>query len=210
MIIIYQKFFSLESEKKARIINAALKEFARNGYSKASTNDIVKEAGISKGSLFNYFNSKRELYLFLLDCVVKIIEQIYAEVDWMEPDFFTRMRQLGEVKYKIYKKYPHAFNFIKTAAREDAAEVKPEINRIGKAIIAEGLERGYQNIDWSKFREDIDRERMIKIINWTMLGFAEEERDKVKSFEEVGTEVLKEADEYFSILRRCFYKKEEQ
>ena len=210
MIIIYQKFFSLESEKKARIINAALKEFARNGYSKASTNDIVKEAGISKGSLFNYFNSKRELYLFLLDYVVKIIEQIYAEVDWMEPDFFTRMRQLGEVKYKIYKKYPHAFNFIKTTAREDAAEVKPEINRIGKAIIAEGLERGYQNIDWSKFREDIDRERMIKIINWTMLGFAEEERDKVKSFEEVGTEVLKEADEYFSILRRCFYKKEEQ
>ena len=67
MIIINHKFFSLKPEKRERIINAALKEFAKNGYDKASTNEIVKESGISKGSLFNYFISKKELYLFLLD-----------------------------------------------------------------------------------------------------------------------------------------------
>ena len=61
MVIIYLKFQSLETEKRERIINAALKEFAKNGYDKASTNDIVKEAEISKGSLFNYFNSKNEI-----------------------------------------------------------------------------------------------------------------------------------------------------
>lgn len=53
MDTIYQKFNSLEAEKQERIINTALKEFARNGYDKASTNEIVKEAGISKGSLFS-------------------------------------------------------------------------------------------------------------------------------------------------------------
>ena len=40
------RFYSLELEKQQRIINAALKEFARNGYEKASTNEIVKEAEI--------------------------------------------------------------------------------------------------------------------------------------------------------------------
>ncbi|MDD3656837.1 MAG: TetR/AcrR family transcriptional regulator, partial [Atribacterota bacterium] len=60
MAIIYSQFHSLESEKQERIINAALKEFARNGYGKASTNEIIKQAGISKGSLFNYFNNKKE------------------------------------------------------------------------------------------------------------------------------------------------------
>lgn len=66
VVVIFPKFFSLEPDKRERIINAALNEFARNGYGKASTNEIIKEAGISKGSLFNYFNNKKELYLFLL------------------------------------------------------------------------------------------------------------------------------------------------
>ena len=122
MTIIYSKFYRLEKEKQERIINAALKEFARNGYDKASTNEIVKEAEIAKGSLFSYFNNKKELYLFLLDYVMKLIDQIYAEVDWQETDFFARMRQLGAVKYKIYKKYPSAFNFLKTLAHEDAVK----------------------------------------------------------------------------------------
>ena len=208
--IIYRKFNSLEAEKQERIINAALKEFARNGYEKASTNEIVEEAGISKGSLFNYFNSKKELYLFLLDYVAEMIEKIYAQVDWNETDFFERMRQMGLVKFKIYKKFPQAFDFLKALAHEDAAEVKCEIRKIGKDLIERGLERSYQNIEWSKFKEDIDREKMINMINWTMLGFAEMYRDKVDSFGDVGTEVLGESDEYFDILKRCFYKKGER
>jgi TetR/AcrR family transcriptional regulator len=210
VIIIYSKFYSLEPVKQERIINAALKEFARNGYDKASTNEIVVEAEISKGSLFNYFNSKKELYLFLLAYVVEMIEKIYAEVDWNEPDFFARMRHLGLVKFKIYKKFPEAFNFLKTLTHEDAAEVKPEISKISKNIIASGLERGYQNIDWTKFREDFDREKMINIINWTMLNFAEQYMNKLDSIEDVGLEVFTESDGYFDILKRSFYKKEEQ
>jgi len=204
---VYPKFYNMESEKQERIINVALKEFARNGYDKASTNEIVKEAEISKGSLFNYFNSKKELYLFLLDYVTEMIEKIYAEVDWNETDFFERMRQIGLLKFKIYKKFPEAFNFLKALAHEDVAEVKSEIKKIGKDLITSGLERGYQNIDWTKFREDIDREKMINIINWTMLSFAELYRDKVDSNENDDMEVLSESNEYFEILKQCFYKK---
>ncbi|MDD5637814.1 MAG: TetR/AcrR family transcriptional regulator [Atribacterota bacterium] len=210
MAIIYSQFHSLESEKQERIINAALKEFARNGYGKASTNEIIKQAGISKGSLFNYFNNKKELYLFLLDYVEKVIKKIYAEVDWNEPDFFTRIRQLGLVKFKIYKKFPHAFNFLKAVSHEYAADVKPAISKLKQDLIASGLEKGYQNIDWSKFREDIDREKMINIINWTMLSFAEQHMNELDSIEDVGREILSESDEYFEILKQCFYKKGEQ
>ena len=210
MTIIYSKFYRLEKEKQERIINAALKEFARNGYDKASTNEIDKEAEIAKGSLFSYFNNKKELYLFLLDYVMKLIDQIYAEVDWQETDFFSRMRQLGAVKYKIYKKYPSAFNFLKTLAHEDAAEVKPVISKLKKEVVSSGLERSYDNIDWTKFRDDLDREKMIKIIDWTMLCFAEENLNRVGSIEDVGPEILQEADEYFALLKKCFYKKGEE
>ena len=68
------------------------------------------------------------------------------------------MRQLGLVKFKIYKKFPYAFNFLNAVAHEDAAEVKSEIDKIGKHLIASGLERDDRDIDWSKFREDIESE----------------------------------------------------
>lgn len=204
------RFYSLELEKQQRIINAALKEFARNGYEKASTNEIVKEAEISKGSLFNYFNSKKELYLFLFDYVTEIINKIYDEVDLNERDFFERMRQFGLVKFKIYKKFPCVFDFLNAVAEEDAAEVKPEIKRIGNDLISKGLEQGYKNIDFTKFRDDIDIKKTIDIINCAILGLAEQQREKVNSFVDTDIEVLDDFDEYFDILKRCFYKKEEQ
>jgi TetR/AcrR family transcriptional regulator len=210
VIIINHKFFSLKPEKRERIINAALKEFAKNGYDKASTNEIVKESGISKGSLFNYFISKKELYLFLLDYVVKVIEQMYDEVDWSETDFFKRMRQFGLVKFKTYKKFPHVFDFINAVTNEDAAEVRPEIKSISKDLISSGLERAYENIDFTRFRDDIDIKKSIDIINCAILGLAEQKRNRVSSFADVGIEVLDEFDEYFKILERCFYKEGER
>ena len=53
-----EKFFDLKKEKQDRMINAALKVFALNGYRHASTDDIVREAAISKGLLFHYFENK--------------------------------------------------------------------------------------------------------------------------------------------------------
>ena len=59
------RFFELPKEKQDRFINAALQIFAKNGYKKASTDEIVKAASISKGLLFHYFGSKQGLYEFV-------------------------------------------------------------------------------------------------------------------------------------------------
>ncbi len=135
-------------DKQERIINAALAEFARNGYERASTNEIVKEAGISKGSLFVYFNNKKELYLFLLDYTAKVINKIYSAVDWGETDVFERMKTLGLAKFKIYKSHPHAFNFLKATAYENAEEIKAEVRKLANTLIAEGLEKGYNSFNY--------------------------------------------------------------
>ncbi len=207
--VISDKFKSLTPDKQGRIINAALAEFARNGYERASTNEIVKEAGISKGSLFVYFNNKKELYLFLLDYAAKVINKIYGEVDWGETDVFERMKALGLAKFKTYKSHPQAFNFLKATAYEDSGVVKAEVRKLTNTLIAEGLEKGYKDIDRSKFCEDIDINKALDIISWTMLGFAEQKRDGVNSIDDVDLEILEEANSYFEILQRCFYKKEQ-
>ena len=66
-----EKFFDLKKEKQDRMINAALKVFALHGYRHACTDDIVKEAAISKGLLFHYFGSKLGVYAFVYDYSVR-------------------------------------------------------------------------------------------------------------------------------------------
>ena len=57
------KFFELKKEKQDRMINAALKVFAMQGYKHASTDDIVKEAGVSKGLLLKVSWACMSLYM---------------------------------------------------------------------------------------------------------------------------------------------------
>jgi TetR/AcrR family transcriptional regulator len=204
------KFKNLKIEKQERIINAAMKEFVNSGYDKASTNEIVKEAQISKGSLFNYFKNKKDLYLFLIEDSMKIIEQIFEKIDMNERDLFRRIYQVGLVKLNIQQKYPLVFDFLKSLGDEKAPEVKSDIDRIRGSILDDGLNRIYQNIDWSKFREGVDPEKAVHILNWTMLGFAELQMAKLDSFNQVGMEIFNEWNSYSEILRRCFYKDGEE
>ena len=58
MISNTNKFEQLPEEKQSRIVNASISEFAEKDYETASMNTVVNQAGISKGSLFNYFKTK--------------------------------------------------------------------------------------------------------------------------------------------------------
>ncbi|WP_317899800.1 TetR/AcrR family transcriptional regulator [Aurantibacillus circumpalustris] len=58
-------FNNLSPDKRDRFINAALEEFAVNDFNSASITQIVKVLGIAKGSVYQYFENKLELWLFL-------------------------------------------------------------------------------------------------------------------------------------------------
>ena len=55
-----EKFWDLNKIKQRSMIGGALKVFARDGFRHASTDEIVLEAGISKGLLFHYFYNKTD------------------------------------------------------------------------------------------------------------------------------------------------------
>lgn len=59
-------FFNLPEEKKDRIIEIAIDEFSEYDYHKASISRIVKKAEIAKGSFYQYFEDKKDLYKYIL------------------------------------------------------------------------------------------------------------------------------------------------
>lgn len=200
------QFNHLKKEKQEIIINAALKEFAENKYEKASTNKIVQEAGISKGSLFNYFENKKELYLYLTQYSAEIIEKIYEVVDLYETDLFKKLESVGIAKLKIQQQYPQVFDFLYAMTQEEAEEVAGVNQKKVNAIYKEGLEKIYENIDYSKFKDDVDVKKAMDILNWSMFGFGNRAIEQIDSMDEVEESYLKEWEEYSALLKKAFYK----
>ncbi|RHW43554.1 TetR/AcrR family transcriptional regulator [Neobacillus notoginsengisoli] len=202
----FSKFLSLETEKRDRILNAALDEFVQKGYYNASTNEIVKKAGISKGLLFHYFKNKKQLYLYLYDYTLDIFEkEFFEKMDSMENDIFTKMRQIVLLKLELIYKHPDMFNFLLAAVREES----PEITLRNKELIERSYVKILENIDLSSFKEDLDIPKAINIIVWTLQGFSNEVQEKIKflSLDEINyDEILAKMDGYLELLRKSFYK----
>lgn len=59
-----QTFFNLSEEKKARLLKAAHQEFSQYGFSESSINRIIKLAQIPRGSFYQYFEDKQDLYFY--------------------------------------------------------------------------------------------------------------------------------------------------
>ncbi len=66
-----QTFLNLPEEKRNVIINAAIDEFAEYGLENASTNRIVANSGIAKGSFYQYFEDKQDVFMYLLAVLEK-------------------------------------------------------------------------------------------------------------------------------------------
>lgn len=62
-------FHKLKAEKKDRFIQVALEEFASKNYENASINHIVSKAKIAKGSFYQYFEDKKDLFFYLMEYV---------------------------------------------------------------------------------------------------------------------------------------------
>lgn len=60
------RFQKLRPAHRAAILDAALREFAAHGFSAASLNRIIEVAGVSKGSMYYYFDGKEDLYAYVI------------------------------------------------------------------------------------------------------------------------------------------------
>lgn len=169
------KFWDLRKEKQDRIINAALKVFAEWGYKKSSTDEIVKEAGISKGLLFHYFISKQGLYTFIYEYSAQYIELEYTRcVDNKETDFFEIQKSIEQAKLQVMRNYPCMSQFLNNAFMEKdmdiVAEVADKMDRY-----SECLRKIYAQADLSLFKEDINPSLLLKIVLFTVDGLRREQ-----------------------------------
>ncbi|MDE6455268.1 MAG: TetR/AcrR family transcriptional regulator [Dysosmobacter sp.] len=84
-----ETFFRLPEEKRSRFLDAAWEEFVRVRFADVSINQIIKKAGIPRGSFYQYFIDKEDLFLYLLDGVRAHVRDLYrAALVQAEGDVF--------------------------------------------------------------------------------------------------------------------------
>ena len=168
-----EKFFDLKKEKQDRMINAALKIFAENGFRMASTDEMVKEAGISKGLLFHYFISKTGLYEFVFDYSVKyLMMEMASAVDGQETDYFQIRRQIEKARTVAMKNFPYMQLFLQRAAEEKEPEVLEAVREVAEKLL-EAYDNVYLQVDFGSMHT-VSPERLVRIVDYTLNGLLTE------------------------------------
>ena len=169
-----EKFFDLKKEKQDRMINAALKVFGMRGYQFASTDDIVREAGISKGLLFHYFGSKLGLYSFVYDYSVRFMSlELKAAVDDNETDFFFFFKQIEAGKLQVLKNYPCMQLFLEKCNTENIKEALLAVEE-KKNELSALYESFDARTDFSPLPADTDTVKLRNILRYTLKNLMEE------------------------------------
>ncbi|MGP4108783.1 TetR/AcrR family transcriptional regulator [Virgibacillus sp. L01] len=204
------KVLNLEPKRKDVILNAALKEFATKGFDDASTNVIAKESGISKGLMFHYVNSKKNLFLFLYDYCTDMINKEYLDLmNFNEQDIFEKLRQSYLLQIELLQKHPWIFDFIKITATTQSDEINKELEGRVKEKQLLCQETMFDKVDESKFREGLDIERSKQLIFWSNIGFTNQILEDIRNSEITELDydnILIELDGYLNELRKIFYK----
>lgn len=103
-----QTFLNLPEEKRKAFTDIALDEFADNDYNTASVSKIVEKAGIAKGSVYQYFDDKQDLFLYLLEHANQEMLGVIQQTPPPDPnaDFFETLRWQMSVSVQASLKYP--------------------------------------------------------------------------------------------------------
>lgn len=72
-------FFNLTLEKQEKVMRAAINEFLKHGFEKGNVADIAKNAEVAKGSIYQYFENKRELFLYAVRWSIELFANKYGK-----------------------------------------------------------------------------------------------------------------------------------
>ena len=92
-------FFNLTKKKSQKIIEASKSEFSKYNFYDASINRIIREAEISRGSFYQYFENKEDLFIYILDSYKLTI------VEWLK-------NKSENKKYDIFEAYLLVYDYI--------------------------------------------------------------------------------------------------
>jgi AcrR family transcriptional regulator len=143
-------------ETRRLLLEAAAHEFARRGYDVAKVDDISKSAGFAKGTIYNYFPSKRALMLELIRETAQMHFEMIAAIVLQEANAIRRLERFFEAGWSFVVDHLHQGRVLVNTLYGSDMEFKqalwqayqPMFELVNKDIIEQGLAKGlFRDVD---------------------------------------------------------------
>jgi TetR/AcrR family transcriptional regulator len=176
--------------KEKQIVDAARKLFYKFGFKKVSMDEIAREAGVTKKTVYTYFSSKEELFKYFIQEELDNMKKIVEDIEKEDLDFFEAVHQIifQLIKYKnkrqFFKLMTNEAEVLKSSiASKSLNLIDEQIQSYIYDIVKNAMDKGYikkENpevvtflvykmyialmFDWSETREKLDEEEIAKTI----------------------------------------------
>lgn len=161
-------------ERREELINAALVEFGDKGYDNASLNNILKEAGISKGTFYYHFKNKEDLYIYLYDILAEEKMNFFNKninPEDFNKDIFTLLKIMSKVGMEFAHYRPEVAKFsdsyLKDLNNPILDKAKEKYNFKNNDYLDALIDNAYKK---EELREDLPRKFIKNMINYLLVN----------------------------------------
>lgn len=194
-------FINLDKDKKDKIIEAALNQFSKKQYEQVNISDIIKTAKIPRGSFYQYFNDKEDLYLHLIsgirDKKMQFLEEDINNSENLRFIDLIKKLYMDGVRFAIkYPKYVKMMDFLLKNRNQIYDKIMKD-----NLLIAENLYASLIEKDKAKgyIKKDIDTRTFAKIVVQLTSNIAIEELN-LENEEESYQKMLEQNEKVLKII----------
>ncbi len=145
---------------------AALAEFAKKGYEIGNVGMIAKQANVSKGSMYQYFEDKEEFYLYLAGYAYSMIKTaLRSELQLLETqkaDLQVVVKEMRRILWNLLEQYPMELSFLFSTKGEHEESVVSSLKRLCEAFYQQTLQPMLEHaLCEGQIRDDIPMEYLL-------------------------------------------------
>ncbi|MBT29353.1 MAG: hypothetical protein CMO01_06790 [Thalassobius sp.] len=213
-------FFKLKEDKKRKLTEAFLREFSLKSYDEASITSVVKELGIAKGSVYQYFNDKLDLFMYLVGESSKVKQQYVAEIKREDfDDYWAFFRKLFSEGVKFDLENPLESHFLHNLPNNlNSPSIKQIYDQFLNQITSAFESMVQYEIDKGYFRDDLPVKTMAFFLYKSSLLIMEQMElfeglspaksiiNKEPVYKGKVDALMKTVDNYIIILKKSFDK----
>ncbi len=161
-------FINLPAAKRERIVALAIDEFSGRSFREASLSRIVARAGIAKGSMYQYFDNKLDLYRWLIieELARRKMEFLGARAPSPDADFFAQIRAMIRAGIEFFLVEPRlsriAAALLDGSSEPGLRELHAEVRGMSTALFVDFLRRARER---GEIRADLDLEVLARLVN---------------------------------------------
>ncbi len=193
-------FFNLPKEKQNRITNTLIKYFATKSYEQVDIEDVARECKVAKGSMYQYFENKKDMYLHAVNEAVRTTMRLIENVDFEQLSLFEFLEKSFELTWSFFINNPYESSLLEKAAFYDDSPCKDEIQSLLSEKTKASLNEIVTKNQKSGFiRNDIPAEIIVVFLEgaaWSLKKYF------INLARQTGTKAIEFSKDYVAEIRR--------